>query len=288
MPVRIRLARHGRKSRPFYYIVVADSRAPRDGKFIERIGSYNPITNPATVELDFDKALDWLQKGAQPSDTIRNLLQQKGVMYKNHLLKGVKKGALTEEQAEQKFQEWISEKQKELDGVIQKIKSDIESEEQARHAAESKIRESMAAELARKRSELIVADEESVESDGEPAEGTTEDQPVATEEAPVADEAPDAPVEEAPVEEAKVEEEKPEAPVEEEKKVEEVKAEEPVVEEKKEEEVKAEEPVVEEKKEEEVKAEAPAKEEKKEEKTAEAAKDEAREDKKAEEEKSEK
>ena len=95
MPVRIRLARHGRKSRPYYYIVVADSRSPRDGKFIERIGSYNPVTNPATIDLDFDKALDWLQKGAQPSDTTKAILKLKGVMYKNHLIKGVAKGALT-------------------------------------------------------------------------------------------------------------------------------------------------------------------------------------------------
>ncbi|MCD6331658.1 MAG: 30S ribosomal protein S16, partial [Bacteroidales bacterium] len=88
MAVRLRLARHGRKSRPYYYIVAADSRAPRDGKFIERIGSYNPTTDPATIDLDFDKALSWLQKGAQPSDTVRSLLQQRGVLYKNHLLKG--------------------------------------------------------------------------------------------------------------------------------------------------------------------------------------------------------
>ena len=191
MPVRIRLARHGRKSRPYYYIVVADSRAPRDGKFIERIGSYNPVTNPATLELDFDKALEWIQKGAQPSDTARSLLQQKGVMYKNHLLKGVLKGALTEEEAEKKFQEWISQKESELSGIAQKIKADIESEQKARLAAESKIRESMAAELARKRSELVAAETEgeTAEAEAEAAEGQSETQETpAPEDAPAAEE----------------------------------------------------------------------------------------------------
>lgn len=214
MPVRIRLARHGRKSRPFYYIVVADSRAPRDGKFIERIGSYNPITNPATLELDFDKALDWVQKGAQPSDTARNLLQQRGVMYKNHLLKGVLKGALTEEQAEKKFQEWISQKESELSGLTQKIKAEQDSTEKARLEAEIKIRESMAAELAKKRSDLV-ASESKPEPEGTDEEAT-DDQPVAEEAAPaveeVAEETPAA--EEATVEEAEEEkaEEKKEEP----------------------------------------------------------------------------
>ena len=98
MPVKIRLARHGSKKYAFYHIVVADSRAPRDGKYIERIGSYNPNTHPATVVLDFDKALNWVQKGALPTDTCRVLLSEKGVLYKKHLLGGVKKGAFSEEE----------------------------------------------------------------------------------------------------------------------------------------------------------------------------------------------
>ncbi len=204
MPVRIRLARHGRKSRPYYYIVVADSRAPRDGKFIERIGSYNPVTNPATVELDFDKTLDWMQKGAQPSDTVRNLLQQKGVMYKNHLLKGVKKGALTEEQAEQQFQVWLSEKENQLHGIVQKIKSEQDSDEKARFDAEIKIRESMAAELAKKRSDLVAAEAEVEETATEVVEEVVEfkeEAPAAVEETAVevAEEAPAA-VEETAIE----------------------------------------------------------------------------------------
>jgi len=112
MPVRIRLARHGKKARPFYHIIIADGRAPRDGKFIEKIGTYSPITTPADIKLDFDKALSWLQKGAQPTDTCRAILSSRGVLYKNHLLKGVEKGALTEEQAEERFKVWMEEKGK--------------------------------------------------------------------------------------------------------------------------------------------------------------------------------
>ena len=104
MPVKIRLARHGRKRHAFYHIVVADSRAPRDGRLIERIGSYNPNTNPATIELDFDKALNWLKNGAQPTDTCRAILSYKGVLMKKHLLEGVKKGAFDEAEAEKFYQ----------------------------------------------------------------------------------------------------------------------------------------------------------------------------------------
>lgn len=111
MAVKMRLQRKGRRKRPFYHIVVADGRAPRDGRFIERLGSYNPMTKPATIEIDRDKAFDWLQKGAQPSDTVRAILRFKGVYYKRHLMRGVAKGALTEEQAEAKYQEWIEAKE---------------------------------------------------------------------------------------------------------------------------------------------------------------------------------
>ena len=107
MPVKIRLTRHGKKGYAFYHVVVADSRAPRDGKFIEKIGTYNPNTNPATIDLDFEKALEWLQKGAQPTDTCRAILSYKGVMYKKHLLGGVAKGAFTAEVAEAKFAKWL-------------------------------------------------------------------------------------------------------------------------------------------------------------------------------------
>ncbi len=111
MPVKIRLQRRGRKKQPFYHIVVADARAPRDGRFIEKIGIYNPMTVPATIDLDRDRAFDWLMKGAQPTDTARAILRFKGVMYKKHLMRGVAKGALTTEEADVKYQEWIDAKE---------------------------------------------------------------------------------------------------------------------------------------------------------------------------------
>ena len=109
MPVKIRLQRHGSKKRPFYFIVVADARAPRDGKFIQKIGTYNPLTIPASVQLDRQKALDWLHKGAQPTYTVRRILSYKGVLYLKHLLRGVKLGLFDEAAAMEKFQSWHSE-----------------------------------------------------------------------------------------------------------------------------------------------------------------------------------
>lgn len=114
MSVKIRLQRHGKKGKPFYWIVAADSRAKRDGKYLEKLGTYNPLTNPATVELNVDHAVRWLQNGAQPTDTARDLLSSKGALLKLHLLKGVRKGALTEEQVEEKFNAWVEEKEASL------------------------------------------------------------------------------------------------------------------------------------------------------------------------------
>ena len=111
MPVKIRLQRKGRKKSPFYHIVIADSRSPRDGKFIENIGVYDPMTKPASIELDRDKAYDWLKKGAQPTETVRAILRFKGVLYKKHLMDGVTKGALTEEQALAKWNAWVEDKE---------------------------------------------------------------------------------------------------------------------------------------------------------------------------------
>ena len=111
MPVKIRLQRHGKKGKPFYWIIAADSRAKRDGKYLEKIGIYNPNTNPATIDLDVDGAVKWLQNGAQPTDTARAILSYKGALLKNHLAGGVRKGALTEEQAEEKFKTWLEEKE---------------------------------------------------------------------------------------------------------------------------------------------------------------------------------
>lgn len=121
MPVRIRLQRHGKKGKPFYWVVAADARSKRDGKFLEKLGTYNPNTNPATIDLNVDKSVQWLVNGAQPSDTARRILSYKGVLYKHHLLGGVNKGALTEDQAEEKFNAWLTEKEKivskKLDGL---------------------------------------------------------------------------------------------------------------------------------------------------------------------------
>ncbi|PHS51902.1 MAG: 30S ribosomal protein S16 [Lutibacter sp.] len=110
MPVKIRLQRHGKKGKPFYWIVAADARAKRDGKYLEKLGTYNPNTNPASIDLDIDGTVNWLQNGAQPTDTAKAILSYKGAMLKNHLKGGVRKGALTEEQAEEKFQAWVDEK----------------------------------------------------------------------------------------------------------------------------------------------------------------------------------
>ena len=120
MSVKIRLQRRGRRKAPFYHIVVADARAPRDGKFIEKIGTYNPMTTPATINLDRDTAFDWLMKGAQPTDTARAILRYKGVMYRKHLQRGVSKGALTQEQADQMYKDFVSAK----DSKIAKVTAD--------------------------------------------------------------------------------------------------------------------------------------------------------------------
>jgi small subunit ribosomal protein S16 len=126
MPVRIRLQRKGRKKRPYYHIVIADARAKRDGKYIERLGFYDPLTKPATIDIDRDKALEWLLKGAQPSDTVRAILRYKGVLYKKHLLGGVAKGAFSAEDAEKKFEAWIQDKESTVASRIMQTTKEIE------------------------------------------------------------------------------------------------------------------------------------------------------------------
>ncbi len=170
MPVKIRLARHGRKKKPVYYIVVADSRAPRDGRFIERIGRYVPTTDPATIDLDFDKALSWLQKGAQPTDTARTILSYKGVLYKNHLLKGVKKEALTEEEAESKFQLWLKDKEQKIQAKKDKLKKANELDTQKRLEKEAEVDKKRAESIAQKRAEALAAAEKTEEVADENAE----------------------------------------------------------------------------------------------------------------------
>ncbi|HRZ42425.1 MAG TPA: 30S ribosomal protein S16 [Bacteroidales bacterium] len=170
MPTKIRLQRRGKKGQPFYHIIIADGRAPRDGKFIEKIGSYNPLTKPATIEIDFDKALQWLQNGAQPTDTARAILSYKGVMHKNHLLKGVQKGAMTPEQAEEKFQTWLKTKE---ETILQKVKQEeLDKKNKKKKALESeiKVNEAIAARVAEKRAAKIMAETAPAPAEEAPAE----------------------------------------------------------------------------------------------------------------------
>ncbi|MFI3266720.1 MAG: 30S ribosomal protein S16 [Rikenellaceae bacterium] len=157
MPVKIRLARHGKKGYAFYHIVVADSRAPRDGKFIEKIGTYNPNTNPASIDLKFDAALSWLQKGAQPTDTCRAILSYKGVLYKNHLMGGVKKGAFTAEVAESKFNAWLEGKSAQISSKNTKLASEAAAAKKARLEAEAKVSEARATAIEAKKAEAASA-----------------------------------------------------------------------------------------------------------------------------------
>ena len=151
MPAKIRLQRHGKKGQPFYHIVVAASRSPRDGRFIEKIGTYDPLLQPAKIELKFDRALYWYSVGAVPTDTARSLLSKKGVMMKHHLLKGVKKGAMTEEQAEVKFQNWLKEKEAKDAGVAKAVEEKNRKERKASLEAETKVNEARAAEIAKRK-----------------------------------------------------------------------------------------------------------------------------------------
>ena len=185
MPVKIRLQRKGRKKRPFYHIVVADARAPRDGKFIDKIGSYNPMTKPATIEVDRDAAFDWLMKGAQPTDTVRAILRFKGVMYRKHLMRGVAKGALTQEEADKKYQDWVEAKE---------AKITARKEESAQEKADFLAKVSGIApvieEPAPVEEEAPAEEAEAATEEAAPeAEATTEEAP-AEEAAPAAEEAP--------------------------------------------------------------------------------------------------
>ena len=160
MAVKIRLARHGKKGYAFYHIVAADSRAPRDGRFIEKLGTYNPNTNPATIDLDFEKALGWLQKGAQPTDTCRAILSYKGVLYKKHLLGGIAKGAFLETEAEARFNKWMTEKAGKIEAKGNKLEADAKSAEKARLAAEAKVKEERAKAIAEKKAAAEAAAKE--------------------------------------------------------------------------------------------------------------------------------
>ena len=145
MPTRIRLQRHGKKNQPFYHIVVADGRVPRDGKFIEKLGTYNPLTNPATIELNVDKAAEWVKNGAQPSDTCRRILSYKGALLKRHLQIGVEKGAISQEQADVKFNEWLQAKEAKIANVKSEADNKMRTVKKERLEAEKKHNETVAA-----------------------------------------------------------------------------------------------------------------------------------------------
>ncbi|GGD47533.1 30S ribosomal protein S16 [Muriicola marianensis] len=216
MPVRIRLQRHGKKGKPFYWIVAADSRAKRDGKFLEKLGIYNPNTNPATIDINVDQSVQWLNNGAQPSDTARRILSYKGVLLKHHLMGGVRKGALTEEEAEKKFQAWLDEKAKK---VADKEKNLSKAQEEAKkkaleaekEVAEKRAQAAAEAELP-ETPEAVSAEEEvaAVEAAPTPEDSVAQEAEAPAEEAAeAAEETPEAAVEEAPAaEETKPAEEK--------------------------------------------------------------------------------
>jgi small subunit ribosomal protein S16 len=215
MPVRIRLQRHGKKGKPFYWIVAADARSKRDGRYLEKLGVYNPNTNPATVEIDLDSSVKWLENGAQPSDTARTLLSYRGVLLKHHLNGGVKKGALTQEDADNKLAAWLDEKQSKIQAKVDGLSNDKASLSARKLQAETEIKEkrisdALAADAAFKEAaeaEKVAAEEvvtEAVQADEEALavkEEKTTVEEVFTEAAPAGEKAPAVKEEKAPSEE---------------------------------------------------------------------------------------
>ncbi|KPK87641.1 MAG: hypothetical protein AMS27_01920 [Bacteroides sp. SM23_62_1] len=182
MSVRIRLARHGKKRFAYYHIVIADSRAPRDGRFIERIGTYNPNTNPATINIEFDKAMEWLDKGAQPTETVRAILSYKGILMKRHLLGGVKKGAFSEEEAEKRFQEWLKQKEAKIDAKRERIAKERDDMVRKRVERETKISDARAEEILKKASKLAEEEQKDAGVEAPAVEDEVVDKEVAADE----------------------------------------------------------------------------------------------------------
>ncbi len=180
MPVKLRLQRHGRKGYAYYHIVAADSRASRNGKFIERVGSFNPNTDPATVDLNFERALYWVQTGAQPTDTVRTILSGEGVYMKKHLLGGVTKGAFDQAEAEKRFEAWLKNKQSGVTDKKQKLASKAQADAKARLEAEKEADKAKQAEIAKKKAEAL-------EAQVAAAAEETPEAPVAETEAPAAE-----------------------------------------------------------------------------------------------------
>lgn len=170
MPTKIRLQRHGKKAFAFFHIVVADNRAPRDGKFIEKIGTYNPNTNPATIDIDMDRAFEWLKDGAAPTDTCRAILSYKGIMFRHHLYRGVLKGALTQEQADAKLAKWMEEKNAKVENKKSGLSTAALNADKKRMAAEKAANDARSAKIAAKNS--TAATEAKTETAEAPAENT--------------------------------------------------------------------------------------------------------------------
>ncbi|MCW1953071.1 MAG: 30S ribosomal protein S16 [Flavobacteriia bacterium] len=202
MPVKIRLQRHGKKGKPFYWIVAADARAKRDGKFLDKLGIYNPNTNPATIELNIDGAVKWLNNGAQPSDTAKRLLSYKGALLKHHLLGGVRKGALTEEQAEEKFNAWVSEKDAAVAAKVSGLTKEQEAEKAKALTAEKAVNDKRiadaqaleaeaAAEVAAAEAAEAAATEEAAAEEAAPEAAVEATEEVVAQEAPATEEAAD-------------------------------------------------------------------------------------------------
>ena len=183
MAVKIRLSRHGKKNAAFFHIVVADSRAPRDGRYIDKIGSYNPNTNPATIELNSEKAIEWLFNGAQPSDTCRRILSYKGVLLRKHLQEGVRKEAITQEVADQKWNAWVAEKDSKVSSKNSNLELSNREAKKTAIAAEAKVNEVRAAEIAKKKED----ERKATEAAAREAEAEVVAQSAPAEEAPEAD-----------------------------------------------------------------------------------------------------
>jgi small subunit ribosomal protein S16 len=182
MAVKIRLARRGRKKLAIYDVVVSDARAPRDGKYIERIGRYNPNTNPATVDIDEQKAFEWVMNGAQPTETVRAMLRYRGILLRKHLQVGVNKGAITQEEADKRLEDWMSQKEVKIQSKRDRLASEAEQKASARKDAESKVKEARAEEL-KKRAEASAQKEEATDEEEAPEqpEATADDQEEKTE-----------------------------------------------------------------------------------------------------------
>jgi small subunit ribosomal protein S16 len=174
MAVKIRLARRGRKKAAMYDIVVADSRAPRDGRFIEKLGTYNPLTNPASINFDADKAFDWLMKGAQPTDTVRAMLSYRGILFRKHLQLGVIKGAITQDVADQRYTTWLDEKNAKIEGKRTNVGAAKDEARKQQLAAETKVREARAEALRQKQAAAAAANAPAAEAAPEAAEAPAE------------------------------------------------------------------------------------------------------------------